>query len=104
MIPSLPPINPEPRMPMCICLTACRDHTFFALRCRLHMPVEESEDFFRISSEVVVAVSEAVRRILNPDHLLLRGPKHVEGLLRVFRVRGPGIVYHLNRQVSHRDF
>ncbi len=68
------------------------------------MLVEEGKDFLRISSEVVVAILEASRCVFNPDHFLLFGCKQIEGLLRVFRVLGPRIVPHLNREVGHRDF
>ena len=64
----------------------------------------EGEHLLRISSEVVVAILEASRCVFNPDHFLLFCCKHIEGLLRLFRVLGPGIVPHLNRQVGHRDF
>ena len=67
------------------------------------MSVEEGEDLLRISSEVVVAILEASSRVLNPDHFLLFGSKHIEGFLRVFRVLGPCVVSHLNGQVRHRD-
>ena len=69
----------------------------------LHVPPEEGENLFRIFSEVVVAVLKVTGRLLNPDHLFVLASKHVEGFLRVFRVLGPCVVSHLNRQVRHRD-
>jgi len=59
------------------------------------MSVEEGEDLLRISSKVVVAILEASSRVLNSEHFLLFGSKHIEGFLRVFRVLGPCVVSHL---------
>jgi len=64
---------------------------------------KEGENLLRISSKVVVAILEAPSCVLNPDHFLLFGSEHVEGLLCVFGILGPCIIPHLNRQVRHRD-
>jgi hypothetical protein len=56
-----------------------------------------------MSFETQHAALEAPSHVLNPDHFLFFGSKHVEGFLRVFRILGLYVVSHLNRQVRHRD-
>src|SRR5690348_9847105 len=77
----------------------CRYFFFLRWDILTHMLLEEREHLFRIAPKVVVAVPEAMGRILNPDHFLLLGSKQVEGFLRVFRILGPRVVPHLNREI-----
>jgi hypothetical protein len=45
------------------------------------LPVEEGEDLFRVSSEIVVPILEAPGHILDPDQFFLFGAKQIESLL-----------------------
>jgi hypothetical protein len=53
-----------------LCDSTFLDNTFLAIKCVLHMLVEEREDFFRMPSEVVVAILKASRCVFNPMFVL----------------------------------
>src|SRR5918999_5714103 len=72
-------------------------------RCLLHVLVEEGDDLLRVPAEVVLAVREPVGGALDPEELLVLGPQHVERLLRVLGVPGPGVVEDLVHPDRHRD-
>ena len=50
------------------------------------MLIEEGDDFFRMSSEVIVTVPEAFLGVLDPQQFLVRASQHIEGFLRVLGV------------------
>jgi hypothetical protein len=69
-----------------LCDSPLLDNAFPAINCVLHMLVEEREDFFRMSSEIVVAILEAPGGALDSEQFLFFAAEKIEDLLRVLRI------------------
>jgi len=58
----------------------------------MHVFVEEGNDFFRMLSEVFVAVLKTPRGVLDPEQYLFLAPEKVKRLLGIFWIACPSVL------------